>query len=47
MLGMFAVGRVLNTKAARSQMIGGMAWGIGLALLEEEHVDPRYGSFIN
>jgi xanthine dehydrogenase YagR molybdenum-binding subunit len=47
MLGVFAVGRVLNTKTARSQMIGGMAWGIGSALLEENHVDPRYGSFIN
>jgi xanthine dehydrogenase YagR molybdenum-binding subunit len=47
MVGVFAVGRVLNTKTARSQMIGGMAWGIGSALLEENHVDPRYGSFIN
>jgi xanthine dehydrogenase YagR molybdenum-binding subunit len=47
MLGVFAVGRILNTKTARSQMIGGMTWGIGTALIEENHVDPRYGSFIN
>ena len=47
MLGVFAAGRILNPKTARSQMIGGMIWGIGAALMEENHVDLRYGSFIN
>jgi xanthine dehydrogenase YagR molybdenum-binding subunit len=47
MLGVFAAGRILNPKTARSQMIGGMTWGIGSALIEENHVDPRYGSFVN
>ena len=47
MLGVFAAGRILNSKTARSQMLGGMTWGIGSALIEENHVDPRYGSFIN
>jgi len=47
MLGVFAAGRILNAKTARSQMIGGMTWGIGSALIEENHVDLRYGSFIN
>jgi xanthine dehydrogenase YagR molybdenum-binding subunit len=47
MLGVFAVGRILNAKTARSQIIGGMTWGIGSALIEENHVDPRYGSFVN
>jgi xanthine dehydrogenase YagR molybdenum-binding subunit len=47
MLGVFAAGRILNAKTARSQMIGGMTWGIGSALIEENHVDQRYGSFIN
>jgi xanthine dehydrogenase YagR molybdenum-binding subunit len=47
MLGVFAAGRILNPKTARSQMIGGMIWGIGEALMEENHVDLRYGSFIN
>jgi len=28
-------------------MIGAMIWGIGSALMEENHVDLRYGSFIN
>jgi xanthine dehydrogenase YagR molybdenum-binding subunit len=45
MLGVFAAGRILNPKTARSQMIGGMIWGIGAALMEENHVDLRYGSF--
>ena len=47
MLGVFAAGRILNAKTAHSQMIGGMIWGIGAALMEENHVDLRYGSFIN
>jgi xanthine dehydrogenase YagR molybdenum-binding subunit len=29
MLGVFAAGRILNPKTARSQMLGGMIWGIG------------------
>jgi xanthine dehydrogenase YagR molybdenum-binding subunit len=47
MLGVFAAGRILNAKTARSQMIGAMIWGIGSALMEENQVDLRYGSFIN
>ncbi len=47
MLGVFAAGRILNAKAARSQMIGSMTRGIGAALTEENHVDVRYGSFVN
>jgi xanthine dehydrogenase YagR molybdenum-binding subunit len=46
MLGVFAAGRILNAKTARSQMIGGMTWGIGSALMEENQVDLRYGSYI-
>src|SRR5207302_7547044 len=45
--GVFAAGRILNAKTARSQMIGAMTWGIGSALIEENHVDLRYGSVIN
>lgn len=47
MLGVFAAGRILNAKTARSQAIGGMTWGIGAALTEENHIDTRYGSFVN
>jgi xanthine dehydrogenase YagR molybdenum-binding subunit len=41
------VGRVLNPKTARSQIQGGVVWGIGMALLEETHVDPRSGRYVN
>jgi xanthine dehydrogenase YagR molybdenum-binding subunit len=47
MLGVFAAGRILNEKTARSQAIGGMIWGVGSALHEEAVVDPRYGYFVN
>jgi len=44
MLGVFAAGRILNAKTARSQAIGGMIWGVGQALTEDNAVDTRYGS---
>jgi len=47
MLGVFAAGRILNRKTARSQLIGGMIWGVGAALHEEAAVDPRFGSWVN
>ncbi len=46
MLGAFACGRILNEKTARSQITGGMIWGVGTALTEINRVDERYGSFI-
>ena len=39
-------GKILNPKTARSQIIGGNVWGIGMALTEESIVEPRYGNFI-
>lgn len=39
-------GRILNPKTSRSQIIGGVIWGIGMALHEESVVEPRYGNFI-
>ncbi|MDP3854291.1 xanthine dehydrogenase family protein molybdopterin-binding subunit [Phenylobacterium sp.] len=47
MFGVFAAGRILNAKTAKSQVTGGMIWGVGTALTEGNAVDPRYGSFIN
>ena len=47
MLGVFAAGRILNPKAARSQILGAMTMGVGAALTEELVVDPRLGGFIN
>jgi len=39
-------GRILNAKTARSQVVGGCVWGIGMALTEESVLDPRYGNFV-
>jgi xanthine dehydrogenase YagR molybdenum-binding subunit len=47
MLGVFAAGRILNPKSARSQVIGAMTMGVGAALMEELHVDKRRGFFVN
>jgi xanthine dehydrogenase YagR molybdenum-binding subunit len=41
--GVFAPGRVLNPLLARSQLMGGMLWGMSQALLEANHMDDRYG----
>jgi xanthine dehydrogenase YagR molybdenum-binding subunit len=46
MLGVFDAGRILNARTARSQLMGGMIWGLSSALLEEGVVDPRYGNFV-
>jgi xanthine dehydrogenase YagR molybdenum-binding subunit len=43
LVGAFAPGRVLNPKTARSQLMGGMLWGLGQALLEGNRMDPRFG----
>ena len=47
MLGVFAAGRILNAKTARSQLIGGMTWGVSAALHEDAVVDTRSGAFVN
>ena len=47
MLAVCAAGRILNPKAARSQVIGGLVMGIGAALMEEMAVDTRRGFFVN
>jgi len=41
------VGRILNEKTARSQIHGGVIWGIGMALTEETLIDPRTGRYTN
>jgi xanthine dehydrogenase YagR molybdenum-binding subunit len=47
MSGVFAVGKVINAKTARSQFIGGMTMGLSMALHEESLVDPRFGHVVN
>ncbi len=46
-LGVFAAGRILNAKTARSQCLGGITFGIGAALTEELVHDPRNGKLVN
>jgi xanthine dehydrogenase YagR molybdenum-binding subunit len=47
MLGVFSAGRILNAKTARSQLIGGMIWGVSSALFEEAVNDARFGHVAN
>jgi xanthine dehydrogenase YagR molybdenum-binding subunit len=47
MLGVFAAGRIVNPVTARSQFIGGMTMGMGMALLEESAMDPHFGDYLN
>jgi xanthine dehydrogenase YagR molybdenum-binding subunit len=42
-----AGGRILNPKTARSQVMGGIVWGIGMALEEESVIDQQFGRFMN
>ncbi len=46
-VGVFDCGRVMNAKTARSQLIGGITFGIGMALLEETLVDPHVARIVN
>jgi xanthine dehydrogenase YagR molybdenum-binding subunit len=41
-----ACGRIMNPKAAHSQEMGGVVWGIGMALHEETAIDHRYGKMM-
>ena len=42
-----AAGRIINPKTARSQILGGVVWGIGMALHEETFLDTKLGRFMN
>jgi len=47
LLGVFAAGRIVNPKTARSQLLGGMSMGLSMALHEESVLDPRFGDYVN
>jgi xanthine dehydrogenase YagR molybdenum-binding subunit len=47
LVSVYSAGRIINPKTARSQMIGGMVWGIGQALLEESAMDRELGRFLS
>ncbi len=47
MVGAFACGRIIEPVLARSQIVGGMIWGMGQALFEETRTDPNTGKWVN
>jgi xanthine dehydrogenase YagR molybdenum-binding subunit len=47
LLGVFAVGHIMNAKLARSQLLGGMTMGLSMTLHEESVMDSRFGDYVN
>ena len=46
-VGAFAAGRIVNERSARSQLMGGMIWGVGSALHEETAIDRQRARYVN
>jgi xanthine dehydrogenase YagR molybdenum-binding subunit len=46
-VGVYGVGRLLNQKTGYSQLMGGIVWGLGMALFEETVYDRRNGRAVN
>jgi xanthine dehydrogenase YagR molybdenum-binding subunit len=46
-VGAYGAGRIINPRLARSQCIGGMVGGIGMALMEQTALDARDGRPVN
>jgi xanthine dehydrogenase YagR molybdenum-binding subunit len=42
-----ACGKIINPKASHSQELGGVVWGIGMALQEATEIDHRFGRIMN
>jgi xanthine dehydrogenase YagR molybdenum-binding subunit len=47
LLGAFAAGHIMNPRTARSQLMGGLIWGMSSALLEATELDARYARYVN
>jgi xanthine dehydrogenase YagR molybdenum-binding subunit len=47
LLGAFAAGRIMNPRTARSQLMGGLIWGMSSALLEATEIDERNARYVN
>ena len=43
----YSIGQLLNAKTGHSQLMGGIVWGIGMALMEETNIDARFGRAVN
>lgn len=46
-VGAYGAGMILNAKTARSQLAGGIVYGLSMALLEQTAIDPRTGRYVN
>ena len=46
-VGVYSAGRIVNPMTARSQIIGGIAWGVGQALLEASEMDRTLGRYLS
>ncbi len=46
-VGAFAAGKIVNPKAAKSQLMGGQIWGISAALFEATEIDLRAARYLN
>jgi xanthine dehydrogenase YagR molybdenum-binding subunit len=46
-VGRYGIGRLLNAKTGHSQLMGGVVWGIGMALMEESVLDSARGRIVN
>jgi xanthine dehydrogenase YagR molybdenum-binding subunit len=46
-VGVYGVGKLINKKTGHSQLMGGIVWGIGMALFEETLFDQREGRAVN
>ncbi|XUW93430.1 xanthine dehydrogenase family protein molybdopterin-binding subunit (plasmid) [Burkholderia sp. M6-3] len=44
--GVYSAGRIINSMTARSQMIGGIVWGWGMAAMEASHYEPSLGRWL-
>jgi len=47
LVGAFAAGRIVNPKAAKSQLMGGQIWGVSAALREATEIDRRAARYYN
>lgn len=47
LVGAFAAGRIMNPRTARSQLMGGLIWGMSSALLETTEIDERTARYVN
>ena len=43
----YSIGQLLNKKTGHSQLMGGIVWGIGMALMEQTNIDARFGRAVN